>query len=211
MVCAALRGLTLLPETTEFISTDAKLTQRQLDKRENHVMDLWITTTGPHMPLTFLTTLWKADRGGRGCFALSAEHCSSSFKAYAYPQHDSGRRGVVNSFAAIVHIQIAITRLQRPLWFYLVTEKSKNLIIDLRARSRAAPMISTPKKDLALSTDSVGLNRWVARTRTQHEQKGADCRSGTRATGRTSPLSKSRTDGAAPATRSCAAAMDLIR
>ena len=76
------------------------------------------------MPLTFLTTLWKADRGGRGCFALSAQHCSSLFYAYAYAQHDSGRRGVVNSFAVIVHIQIA-TRLQCPLWFYLVTEEAK--------------------------------------------------------------------------------------
>jgi hypothetical protein len=34
-------------ETTEFISTDTKPTQRQLDKREHHVMDPWIATTEP--------------------------------------------------------------------------------------------------------------------------------------------------------------------
>jgi hypothetical protein len=81
------------------------------------------STTGGHWPRLFRTQR-------RALLILILGLC--------LPQHDSGRRGVVNSCAAIVHIQIAITRLQCPLWFYLVTEKAKNLIIELRARTPAA-------------------------------------------------------------------------
>jgi hypothetical protein len=125
-------------EATEFISTDTKPTQRQLDKRVHHVMDPWIATTEPTHAFDLPDNAVESRPGWPRLFrtprrALLILILGLCLRPTRF--RTSRRR---KQFAVIVHIQIAITRLQCPLWFYLVTEKAKNLIIELRARTPAA-------------------------------------------------------------------------
>src|SRR5271167_3914154 len=47
-----------------------------------------------------------------------------SLQVYAYAKEHAGHGGIEDSFAAIVHVQIAPTCQQRPVWFYLVAESA---------------------------------------------------------------------------------------